>query len=64
MEQHDQLTGWRASGERVKDEPTGGELERFDHVTSVTKGGPERPTARSPGWMVGWMALLHWLWPV
>jgi hypothetical protein len=24
MEQHDQLTGWRFSGERVKDEPTGG----------------------------------------
>jgi hypothetical protein len=34
MEQHDQLTGWWASGQRVEDEPAGRELERFDHVAS------------------------------
>jgi len=32
MEQHDQLTGWRPGRERVKDQPTGRDLERFDHA--------------------------------
>jgi hypothetical protein len=38
MEQHDQLTGWRASGEGVEDQPTGRELERFDHQARVAGG--------------------------
>jgi hypothetical protein len=35
MEQHNELTGWRAGSERVKDQPTGMDLERFDHVASA-----------------------------
>jgi hypothetical protein len=31
MEQHDHLASGRPGGERVKDQPTGGDLERLDH---------------------------------
>jgi hypothetical protein len=47
MEQHDQLTGWRAGGERVKGQPAGREPERFDHVIWVTEAVGQ--SAGSPG---------------
>jgi hypothetical protein len=31
MEQHDQLTGRRAGSEAEEDQPTGRDLERFNH---------------------------------
>ena len=43
MEQHDQLTGWRASSERVEDQPTGMDLERLDHVAWVAAAVGQLP---------------------
>jgi hypothetical protein len=48
VEQHDQLTGWRPGGERVKGQPTGRELERFDHVAWVTEAVGQSPGSPGP----------------